>query len=164
MQQLWAPWRMAYIKGEVRDAGCVFCGKAQHPANDASEHVIARSAHTFAVLNRYPYANGHMMIVPYAHVPSLEELPPAALSDLMLMSQRTLRILRETAKPPAFNIGANIGAAAGAGIAAHFHLHIVPRWPGDVNFMTSIGATRVIPEALDSTAAELKAAWERLYG
>lgn len=164
MERLWTPWRMAYIKGESQPVdACIFCMKAAHPKDDAAEQVVARSSHTFAALNRFPYANGHVMVVPYQHISSQEDMNTAALTDLMVMTNRTMRVLREYANPPAFNIGANIGAAAGAGIAAHFHFHIVPRWHGDVNFMTSIGDTRVIPDTLERTYSQIKAIWERLY-
>jgi len=164
MEHLWTPWRMAYIKGEGKPVdACVFCLKAQHPENDEAEHVFARSAHTFATLNRFPYTNGHVMIVPCEHIASPEDMDVAALTDLMVMTNRTMRVLREYGNPPAFNIGGNIGAAAGAGIAAHFHFHIVPRWAGDVNFMTSIGATRIIPDTLEHTYSQIKSIWERLY-
>lgn len=164
MEHLWTPWRLAYVKGERKAVDdCVFCLKAAHPKTDAAEHVIARSSHTFAALNRFPYANGHVMIVPYQHLASQEDMDTAALTDLMVMTNRAMRVLRECVQPAAFNIGANIGAAAGAGIAAHFHFHIVPRWTGDVNFMTSIGNTRVIPDTVERSYGEIKAIWERLY-
>ena len=164
MDNLWTPWRMAYIKRE-RDDGdqCVFCAMADGSSNDASVHVIGRSAHCFVTMNRYPYSNGHVMIVPNLHVPSPEELPTEALSDLMMMTNRSLRVLRRVCQPSAFNIGANIGADAGAGIAAHYHFHVVPRWSGDVNFMTSIANTRVIPNTLENLYQELKAVWDELY-
>ena len=155
---------MAYIKGKGRPSDvCVFCAKAAHPEADEAEHVIARSSHTFAALNLFPYANGHVMIVPYRHIASQEDMDAAALTDLMVMTNRAMGALRQYANPPAFNIGANIGAAAGAGIAEHFHFHIVPRWGGDVNFMTSIGNTRVIPDTLERSCREIKGIWERLY-
>ena len=160
MEHLWTPWRMAYIKGECKPVdACVFCIKAAHPEDDEAEHVIARSSHTFAALNRFPYTNGHVMVVPYKHISSQEDMDAAALTDLMVMTNRVMRVLREYANPPAFNIG----AAAGAGIAAHFHFHIVPRWDGDVNFMTSIGNTRVIPDTLEHIYGEIKLIWERRY-
>lgn len=160
MDHLWTPWRMAYIRGEKQPVeGCVFCKKAAHGDDDA-EQVVARGQHVYATLNRYPYNNGHMMIVPYQHVASQEELDPAALTELMLFVNRTLGALRTIYRPQAFNLGANIGAAAGAGIAEHYHFHIVPRWHGDSNFMSVVGDTRVIPDTLDNTYRELKAAWK----
>lgn len=164
MEHLWTPWRMAYIKGEKKPVeGCVFCNKAQHPENDDTEHVVARANYTFLTLNRYPYTNGHLMIVPYEHITSQEDMETVALTELMVMVNRAMRVLREYARPPAFNLGANIGSAAGAGIAEHYHFHIVPRWGGDANFMTTVGDTRVIPDTLDNTHSDLKDIWNRLY-
>lgn len=164
MNQIWTPWRMEYIRGKRENTvSCVFCQIAEGAGSDAAQYVIARSAHTFAVLNRYPYSYGHTMVIPYAHESSLEDLPSAALADLMLMTNRVMGALREVAQPPAFNIGANIGAAAGAGIAAHFHFHIVPRWNGDHNFMQCIGGARVIPDMLSNIAEQMREAWQDLY-
>ena len=165
MQQLWAPWRMAYIRGKGKGSdSCVFCQMAAQPEADAERHVIARSAHTFATLNRYPYTYGHAMVIPYEHLSSPEELNPATLTDLMLMTNRVMGALREMADPPAFNIGANIGAAAGAGIAAHFHFHIVPRWDGDHSFMECIGGARAVPDSLPNIAKEMRLAWQKRFG
>jgi ATP adenylyltransferase len=160
MNYLWAPWRMAYIRGEKKPAaGCIFCHKLL--ADDAAEHVLARSRYVYVTLNRFPYNNGHLMVVPYEHVDSQEMLAADALMDLMLMVNRSLAALRAAYQPPAFNLGANLGAAAGAGITEHYHFHVVPRWPGDSNFMTAVGHTRVIPASLDETYADLRAAFAR---
>jgi ATP adenylyltransferase len=158
---LWTPWRMPYLRGEDKKNydGCVFCIKST-TENDAAEYVVARSEHVFVALNMYPYNNGHLLIVPYAHVPSLENLPPATLTDLMLTVNKSLAALRKVYSPHAFNVGANIGSAAGAGIAEHFHVHIVPRWNADTNFMTISAGTRVIPDVLDATYKALKDAWD----
>lgn len=165
MNPLWAPWRMEYVRGNGPGAdGCVFCQIAENPAEDAEGHVIARSTHTFAALNRYPYTYGHIMVIPYAHLSSPEDLDAETLADLMQMTNRVMGALREIADPPAFNIGANIGAAAGAGIAAHFHFHIVPRWNGDHSFMECIGRTRALPDTLSNLWRETRAAWQKLYG
>lgn len=153
---------MSYIKGEKKPIeGCVFCNKIH--ADDAAEHVIARSDYVFVTLNRFPYNNGHLMIVPYDHVASQEALDEAALTDLMHTLNRSLAVLRAAYKAPAFNLGANLGEAAGAGIAAHYHFHVVPRWPGDANFMSAIGDTRIIPDTLDNSYRELHETWQRLY-
>ncbi len=161
MQHLYTPWRMAYIKGEKKPVqGCIFCNKVT--ADDASEHVIARSEHVYITLNRYPYSNGHVMIVPYEHIATQEHMPIPALTDLMVSVNHVLTVLRHAYNPPAFNLGANIGQAAGAGIAAHYHFHIVPRWPGDANFMSTIGDTRIIPDTLENTYQELKTLWKKL--
>lgn len=153
---------MAYIRGERTPVeGCIFCNKVN--GDDDEEHIVARSAFVYVTLNRYPYNNGHTMVVPYAHVASQEELAEEALTDLMLTTNRTLAALRQLYQPQAFNLGANIGTAAGAGIAEHYHFHIVPRWQGDSNFMSTVGDTRVIPDSLDNTYRELKAIWQSLY-
>jgi ATP adenylyltransferase len=143
--------------------GCVLCQNLA-AGDDARHHVLARSEYVAAILNLYPYNNGHLMILPYAHVPSIEDLPPDALTDLMLMTRRALAVLRRYGAPDGFNIGANLGSAAGAGIEAHFHLHVVPRWRGDSNFMSVTAATRTIPEMVDETYARLHPIWEELYG
>lgn len=162
MDHLFTPWRMAYIKGGKKPVeGCVFCNKVSE--DDDTEHVIGRSEYVYITLNRFPYNNGHLMIVPYAHVSSQEDLPAPALTDLMITVNRALGILRAAYNPPAFNLGANLGAAAGAGIAEHYHFHIVPRWPGDANFMTAVSNTRVIPDTLDNTYHDLKKLWQKLH-
>lgn len=162
MQPLWAPWRLEYIRGKGKGGdSCLFCQFAAQPQADSERRVIARSAHTFAILNRYPYTYGHTMIIPYEHLSSPEELDAATLADLMRMTNRAMGALRDIADPPAFNIGANIGAAAGAGIAAHFHFHIVPRWDGDHSFMECIGGARTLPDSLPNIAEEMRAAWEK---
>jgi ATP adenylyltransferase len=164
MDHLWTPWRMSYIRGEKKPAtGCIFCSKAAGD-DDEAEHIVARSEHVYVTLNRYPYNNGHLMVVPYAHVETQEALPPEALTDLMLTVNRALGALRRLYNPQAFNLGANIGAAAGAGITEHYHFHIVPRWPGDANFMSTVANTRVVPDTLDNTYRELKAIWQEVYG
>jgi len=163
MQHLYTPWRMAYIKGERKPVeGCVFCKKVT-AENDEEEQIVARSAFVYLTLNRFPYSNGHLMVVPYEHIESQEELAAEALTDMMLMVNRAMGALRKLYNPAAFNIGANVGGAAGAGIAQHYHFHIVPRWLGDANFMTVIGDTRVIPDTLENTYQALKNIWRDLY-
>jgi ATP adenylyltransferase len=164
MDHLYTPWRMPYIRGETkakRDGGCIFCEAPSLP--DGESLVIARSEHVYAILNLFPYNNGHLMVVPFNHVDTPEALPEAALTDMMRMVTRAISALRRLYRPTAFNLGANIGAAAGAGIADHFHFHVVPRWSGDSNFMTVVGATRVIPDTLENTYRELKQVWQELY-
>lgn len=154
---------MAYIRGEKKPVeGCVFCNLAAGVDNDSL--VISRSKHVYVTLNLYPYNNGHLMVVPYEHVQTQEALETEALTDLMLTVNRALGALRKVYNPAAFNLGANIGAAAGAGIAEHYHFHIVPRWSGDANFMSVVADTRVIPDTLENTYRELKQAWQTLYG
>ena len=154
---------MAYIRGEKKPVeGCVFCNLAADIHNDTQ--VIARSKFVYVTLNLYPYNNGHLMVVPYEHIQTQEALETEALTDLMLTINRSIGALRKVYNPAAFNLGANIGSAAGAGIAEHYHFHIVPRWNGDANFMSVVGNTRVIPDTLENTFRELKQAWQELYG
>ncbi len=150
MKRLWAPWRMAYLRGEKRPVdGCVFCRKIS--ADDVEEHVLFRGRRCFVMLNRYPYSNGHLLVVPYAHVGSLGLLDGDTLQELFQTVCRSQAALREASHPQGFNIGINEGHAAGAGIQEHIHVHIVPRWEGDANFLTVIGETRVLPELLSQT-------------
>lgn len=139
---------------------CVFCRAAALPHDDLAANVIARSSHMLAMLNRYPYTYGHTMIIPLEHVASMEDLPTAALADLMTMTKRVMRLLRAIADPHGFNIGANIGEAAGAGIASHFHFHVVPRWRGDANFMVTVGGTQTVAETLADLEQEMRENWE----
>ncbi|MFN8378784.1 MAG: HIT domain-containing protein [Anaerolineae bacterium] len=158
MDHLYAPWRMAYIRGEKSEGmGCVFCEAPDHMDEDAL--IVARGVYQYVILNRFPYNNGHLMVVPYAHVDTPEALSRETLLEGMELTNQAMAALRTLYNPPAFNLGANIGAAAGAGIAAHYHFHIVPRWPGDANFMTAVGETRVVPDTLENTWRELRSAW-----
>jgi len=148
---------MQYLTGADKShsaPGCVFCAKVSAP--DESEHVLCRGQFAYVTLNRYPYNNGHLMVIPCAHVASLEQLDPPTLTELMLLTNRGLAALRKAYSPDGFNIGVNLGQAAGAGIAEHVHIHIVPRWNADTNFMPIVGETRVIPETLDQTYARLR--------
>ncbi|MGC9521724.1 MAG: HIT family protein [Anaerolineae bacterium] len=161
MKRIWAPWRMRYLKGEHRAVeGCVFCHKIT--ADDAEEHVLYRGKHCFVVLNRFPYSNGHLMIVPYAHVSSIQDLEAPVLLEMVQLLQEAQRILGEVQAPDGYNVGINEGSAAGAGIEEHIHMHIVPRWEGDANYMTVIGDTRVIPQSLDDTYAMLRPHFDRI--
>jgi ATP adenylyltransferase len=161
MRQLWAPWRMSYLQGDHPTMqGCVFCHKVN--AEDAEQHVLYRGRFCYVVLNRYPYSNGHMMVVPYAHVSKLVELDDPALLELLQLAQHAERILREAQGPQGFNMGINEGSAAGAGIEEHLHLHVVPRWAGDANYMTVIGETRVIPQMLHETYVLLRPFFDRI--
>jgi ATP adenylyltransferase len=130
-----------------------------HAEDDAKHNILYRGKSVFVTLNLYPYSNGHLMVIPNRHVPSLEDLDEATLSEIQTVTQRCLALLRAAYNPEGFNIGINIGSAAGAGLADHVHQHIVPRWAGDTNFMTTLAETRVIPQALEETYAELHALW-----
>lgn len=139
---LYAPWRNDYVSGE-RIEGCVFCHISTHAEADADLHVLYRDEHCFVVMNRYPYTPGHFMIIPHRHTDSLEELESAVWLHMSDLAQKGVRLLKERFNAQGVNIGMNLGSAAGAGIADHIHMHLVPRWRGDTNFITSIGETRV---------------------
>jgi len=158
MDYLWSPWRMKYIQQHEQPAGCVFCAASQQ--EDGVENlVVARGKYAYAILNRYPYTSGHLLIVPYLHMPSVEDLEVECQHELIEFVSQAMVVLRRVYQPQAFNFGANIGAAAGAGIAEHVHLHVVPRWNGDTNFMTSIGDTRILPEDLAETYRRIREQW-----
>ncbi|MEP7288833.1 MAG: HIT domain-containing protein [Chloroflexota bacterium] len=165
MDHLYTPWRMPYLTGETGEKGstvsCVFCHKATFvdDAKDQAETIVARSKFVFVTLNKFPYNNGHLLVVPYVHVPSIEDLPADALTDLMLTTNHALAALRKVYNPQGFNVGMNLGGAAGAGIAAHMHQHIVPRWAGDTNYLSIIGDTRIIPDLLEDTWRKLRDVW-----
>lgn len=149
---------MPYIEARNDETGCLFCqsrGQDPRPGN----LILHRGERGFVILNRYPYTNGHLMVVPDAHVGSLEGLATDDLTELMVLARRSLRALRRAYGAEAFNLGVNIGAAAGAGVVDHVHLHVVPRWSGDTNFMATTAETRVIPEDLDQTYHRLDQAW-----
>jgi ATP adenylyltransferase len=158
MDYLWTPWRYRYIASAKPDDACVFCHAAA--ANQDRETLILyRSEKTFIILNRYPYTSGHVMIVPYAHVADFSAADPDMLAEMMRLAQRMQVALQKTYRPEGFNIGMNLGRAAGAGIIGHLHLHVLPRWAGDANFMTVVGETRVEPEELSTTYDRLLAAF-----
>ena len=156
-QRLWAPWRLEYIKGPKADE-CIFCTKPDD-GDDRACYIVHRGEHCFAILNAFPYNNGHLMISPYRHVPSIEELEGDALLELMTIAQSGIAALREAYGPEGFNLGINQGKVAGAGVEHHVHLHIVPRWGADTNFMPVIGDTRVLPQSLDDSYADITRAW-----
>ncbi len=154
MDYLWTPWRYAYVSTAEKATGCVFCNAVA--ANDDAENLIVyRGKLCFVILNAYPYTPGHVMIVPYAHLDELRKLPPEAATEMMALSQRMESVLRELYRPDGINLGMNIGKAAGAGIAGHIHMHVLPRWVADANFMSVVCETRVLPEMLDET-------WKRM--
>jgi len=149
---------MTYLT-EERSQGCIFCLKAAEQS-DVENLILWRGERAFIMLNRYPYTSGHLMVIPYAHVPSVEDLPSETLTEIMQLVNRSLAALRRAMAPEAFNIGANLGHAAGAGIAEHVHMHVVPRWEGDTNFMPVLADVRVIPEFLSETYRKVRAALE----
>ena len=161
MSHLWTPWRMAYLRGDdPLPEECLFCLKAQ--LEDAEAHIVHRGRLCYVILNRYPYNNGHLMVVPYAHVATPEDLDTETLTEMMALTQLSLQVLREAYDPQGFNIGMNVGAVAGAGVADHVHLHIVPRWGADTNYMTIVGGTRTIPEWMDQTYERLRPLFDRM--
>jgi len=156
LDRLWAPWRIAYIKRAKKEKGCLFC-RVFKSRRDAQNLLVLRSKLSLALLNRYPYNTGHLMAAPVRHAKSLELLSRAELLDLMLMVNRAKRLLDRVMRPQGYNIGINVGRAAGAGIVGHLHVHIVPRWIGDVNCMPSIAGTKVISQSLEELYRELSA-------
>ena len=163
MEHLWAPWRMAYINAGNEEHGCIFCTK---PADgrDEEHYILYRSQQCFVILNIYPYNNGHLMIAPYRHVPSIEQLDATTLTDMMTTAQLCLRVFHQAMHPHGFNMGINQGHVAGAGIAEHVHLHIVPRWNGDTNFMPVLADVKVMPDYLRNTYQQLREALTTLTG
>lgn len=155
MEHLWTPWRSTYMKSSKQASGCIFCDAISR--DEDKETLIAyRGQHTFVILNRYPYTSGHLMIAPYAHISSLNEATQEALDEMMSLTRQAERVLAEGYHPDGMNLGMNLGRAAGAGIADHIHLHVLPRWNGDANFMTTVADTRIIPESLDDTYSKIK--------
>jgi ATP adenylyltransferase len=160
VKQLWAPWRMPYVEQSEHEPGCLFCVKAAEN-RDEENHILYRGPKCFVMMNLYPYNSGHLMVIPYQHVGEFDRLDPNVGAELFETSQVSVHILGELLKPDGFNLGVNQGETAGAGIADHIHLHIVPRWNGDTNFMPVLAGTKVIPELLSSTAGKLRPYFER---
>ncbi|HQI76678.1 MAG TPA: HIT domain-containing protein [Candidatus Latescibacteria bacterium] len=159
MERLWAPWRMKYILGEAgRSEGCVFC-EAAHTTDDAAHLVVGRMSCTMTIMNLFPYTNGHMMVIPYRHVSGLSDLTSEERLEIMEGAATAVDVLRETFHCDGNNLGFNLGRPAGAGIDAHLHMHVVPRWNGDTNYMAVLDDTRVISEALEETYRRLRAAY-----
>jgi ATP adenylyltransferase len=159
MDYLWTPWRYAYIttasKNEGKD-GCIFCELPKLADEEAK--IVYRGQHCYIILNSFPYTSGHVMVVPFAHLEELQKLPEAAAHEMMALTQKMERVLRQIYSPDGINLGMNIGRAAGAGVVGHVHMHVLPRWVGDTNFMTVVGESRVLPEALDVTYERIKRA------
>ena len=159
MKQLWSPWCMTYIEKHEKESGCVFC-IAQAKADGADNLIAFRGKNAYVILNRFPYTSGHLMVIPFEHKSNLEELNAEIRSEMMELASRCTTILRKVYRTESFNMGINIGEAAGAGVLGHVHIHIVPRWAGDTNFMSTTGGTRVLPEALEDTYKRVKEAFE----
>ena len=160
MDHLWSPWRLAYITGASTATGCVFCSALTSP--DAASLLLFRGATSFVILNLFPYNNGHLMVVPNRHIGSLASATADELSELMELTRRAEIALTEAYAPHGMNMGINLGKPAGAGVLDHVHMHVVPRWNGDTNFMTVVGQTRVLPEELSATSERLRPIFERL--
>ncbi|MEZ5428106.1 MAG: HIT domain-containing protein [Pyrinomonadaceae bacterium] len=160
MDVLWSPWRYDYIKSGEKPAetgsGCVFCDILNNSAADEEKFILKRAEFNFVILNIYPYISGHLMIVPYEHLADLDRASKESTDELMDLTKTCQSVLREVYRPQGFNLGMNLGKAAGAGVTEHFHMHILPRWVGDANFMTAVGQTRTIPESLRDTYDKLK--------
>lgn len=155
MDHLWSPWRYQYVQKEKTGGGCVFC-QAAAAERDEENLVVHRARKNYIILNLYPYSTGHLMVVPYEHVDMLQYASEETLQEMILLTQRAQIRLQEIYRPAGFNLGMNLGESAGAGIAEHIHMHVLPRWPGDTNFMTTIAETRVLPEDLSIT-------WRKLH-
>jgi ATP adenylyltransferase len=158
MSHLWSPWRMDYIKDRSDSNECPFC-LAIHEEREEDSLIVHRGEKSFVMLNRYPYTSGHLMVLPYLHQEDLSALDRATRVEMMELIQQACRVLEDVYHPEGFNVGLNLGAAAGAGLPKHLHWHIVPRWMGDTNFMTTVGGMRVIPEALEDTLKRVMSHW-----
>ena len=156
MDYLWTPWRYAYITTVDQAPECVFC-ELQKSGDDQKALIVHRGQHNFIILNAFPYTSGHVMVVPFAHLDRLNKLSEAAANEMMALTRRLETVMTEIYRPDGVNLGMNIGKAAGAGVAGHIHMHVLPRWVADANFMTVVGETRVLPEALEDTYRRLKA-------
>jgi ATP adenylyltransferase len=157
--RLWAPWRLEYLKGE-KSSDCIFCSKPALPDDEA--FIVHRGTSCYVILNAFPYTNGHVMVAPFEHVGDLRRLQADASAELMVLTQRSLAAIERVYGAEGFNLGMNLGDVAGAGFAGHVHMHVVPRWKGDTNFMPVVGDTRVMPEALPDSWRRLREAFEGL--
>lgn len=159
MKQLWAPWRLEFILGK-KERGCIFCNRVRS-RSDKKNLILYRGRCNFVMMNKYPYNSGHLMVIPNRHTANFKSLKPIELNELFSLTQRAVVILEQAMHPDGFNLGMNLGRAAGAGIADHLHQHIVPRWNADTNFMPVLGETKQIPDHLENTYQVLKQAWQK---
>ncbi len=157
MDNLWTPWRYAYVTTAEKISGCVFCDLPKL-GDDARARIVLRARYCFVILNTYPYTSGHVMIVPFQHLDQLQKLPVEAAHEMMELAQRLENVLRQLYSPDGINLGMNIGKAAGAGVAGHIHMHVLPRWVADASFMSVVAETRVLPENLETTYERIKGA------
>jgi len=158
MTHLWSPWRMDYNKNQDQSEECPFCLALENKSDDGSL-IVYQGENAFVMLNRYPYTSGHLMVLPYLHEERLAELSRETRGEVMELIHHACAVLEEIYHPEGYNVGLNLGAAAGAGLPKHLHWHIVPRWKGDTNYMTTVGGVRVIPEALEDTLQKVKTHW-----
>jgi ATP adenylyltransferase len=159
MDYIWTPWRYAYVTTATKNEAvgqCIFCELVKLPDREAN--IVLRASHCFIILNNFPYTSGHIMVVPFAHLDELQKLPADAATEMIALSQKMERVLRKLYSPDGINLGMNVGRAAGAGVAGHIHMHVLPRWVGDASFMTVAAETRVLPESLDVTYERIKKA------
>jgi ATP adenylyltransferase len=155
MDYLWTPWRYAYVSTAEKTPGCIFCDLPKL-GDDMRARIVYRGQNCYIVLNTYPYTPGHVMVVPFAHLDELQKLPVEAADEMIQLSQKMEQVLRQLYKPDGINLGMNIGKAAGAGVAGHIHMHVLPRWVADSNFVSVVGETRILPETLDTTYERIK--------
>ena len=160
LERLYTPWRLAYVSGDAKSRDCVFCTALT--SDDADTLIVFRGSSSYVILNLFPYNNGHLMVVPNRHIASLVDATADELCEMMDLTRRSEIALREAFAPQGMNMGLNLGKAAGAGVLDHLHLHVIPRWTGDTNFMTVIGETRVLPQELPVTAERLRPIFDRL--
>jgi ATP adenylyltransferase len=160
MDFLFTPWRYAYVTGAEKARECLFCTAAAL-GDDRKAWIVHRAQHCFVMLNAFPYTSGHVMVVPFQHTDQLQTLEAPAAREMMELTQKTEGILRQLYHPDGLNLGMNLGKAGGAGVAGHIHMHVLPRWVADSNFMTVVGETRVLPEALETTYERIRTAFER---
>ena len=158
MERLWTPWRAEFVTGQAGGRGAPTCFLCENPTLDKDDevYILHRAERSFVILNLYPYNTGHLMVAPYEHIGALEELPPETGAEMWMLAQRSVGIIKGEYGPDGFNVGMNIGRLAGAGVPGHLHLHVVPRWGGDTNFMAVVGETKLLPESLDQTYARLR--------
>ncbi len=161
MERIWAPWRLEYVKDASKDSEdeCIFCAKPKEGDDEASL-IAHRGDRCFVILNKYPYTNGHLMVAPFEHLATIQNLPPETVAEMMALAQRAISILESKYEPHGYNVGFNQGRVAGAGVEHHIHMHVVPRWGGDTNFMPVLADTRVMPQTLEQTYDALRGAFE----
>jgi len=161
VERIWAPWRLEYVKDASKDkeSECIFCA-ALEAGDDEGNLIVHRGERSFVILNKYPYTNGHLMVAPYEHVAELQGLDEETMTEIMALAQRGIAALQKSYSPHGYNVGFNQGRVAGAGVEHHIHMHVVPRWGGDTNFMPVLGDTRVMNQTLQDSYATLKGAWD----